>query len=148
MKIIKERLQEAVRLYFVLVTLISVLLMILGMAFDRDRILGYEVFLSPLIYAAIGIIPVFFFGNEKEISMKRLLIQRFITLGFIETVMLALAFSASTIPTEKKGVVIGIAVGIVVVYVLSLAAEYLFELGVSKSINKALAEYQSENGSN
>ncbi|MBO7531323.1 MAG: hypothetical protein J6T50_05905, partial [Lachnospiraceae bacterium] len=81
MKIIKERLQEAVRLYFVLVTLISVLLMILGMAFDRDRILGYEVFLSPLIYAAIGIIPVFFFGNEKEISMKRLLIQRFITLG-------------------------------------------------------------------
>ena len=146
MKNLKERLQEAVRLYFILVTLISVLLMILGLLFDRDRVLGYEVFLSPLIYAAIGVIPVFFFKEEREISMKRLLVQRFIALGFIEAVVLVLAFSASSIPTEKKGVVIGIAAGIVVVYVLSLAAEYLFESGVAKSINEALAEYQRENG--
>ena len=146
MKNIKERLQEAFRLYFILVTLISVLLMILGMAFDRDRNLTYEVFLSPLIYAAIGIIPVFFFGNEKEISMKRLLIHRGIALGFIEAVILVLAFSASGIPTEKKGVVIGIAVGIVVVFLLSLAIEYLFEFSVAKSINRALAEYQQDNG--
>jgi len=143
---IKDKLQEAFRMYFILVTLISVLLMILGLTFDNDRVLGYDVFMSPLVYAGIGIIPVFFFGGEKEISMKQLILQSVITLGFVELVTMVLAFSAKTIPTEKKGVVIGIAVGIAVVYGLSLVVEYIFELGVAKSINDALAEYQRENG--
>lgn len=144
MKNIKEKLAEAFRLYFILVTLITVLLLILGMTLDPDRTFGYEVFFSPLIYGAIGVVPVFFFRKEQEISMKKLLIQRVITLGFIEAVMLALAFSASSIPTEKKSVVIGIAAGIVVVFLLSIAVEYMFELGEARAINKALAEYQKK----
>lgn len=139
---IKERLGEAFKMYFILVTLITVLLLILGLTLDNDRVLGYEAFLSPLIYAAIGVIPVFFFGSEKEISMRRLLIQRIITLLFVEAVVMVLAFSAKSIPTERKGVVIGIAVGIAVVYVLSLVVEYVFELIQSREMNEALEVYQ------
>ena len=139
---IKEKLYEAFRLYFILVTLISVLLMILGLWLDSNRVLGYEVFLSPLIYAAIGVIPVFFFGNDKEISMRRLLVQRIITLAFIEAAIMILAFNADGIPTERRSVVIGIAVGIVVVYIISIAVEYIFELNESKSLNEALEKYQ------
>lgn len=139
---IKERLGEAFKMYFILVTLITVLLLILGLTLDNDRVLGYEAFLSPLIYAAIGVIPVFFFGSEKEISMKRLLIQRIVTLLFVEVAVLVLAFSAKSIPTERKGVVIGIAVGIAVVYVLSLVVEYVFELIQSRELNEALEVYQ------
>ena len=139
---IKERLGEAFKMYFILVTLITVLLFILGLTLDNDRVLGYEAFLSPLIYAAIGVIPVFFFGSEKEISMRRLLIQRIVTLLFVEAVVMVLAFSAKSIPTERKGVVIGIAVGIAVVYVLSLVVEYIFELIQSREMNEALEMYQ------
>lgn len=139
---IKERLGEAFKMYFILVTLITVLLLILGLTLDNDRVLGYEAFLSPLIYAAIGVIPVFFFGSEKEISMKRLLIQRIVTLLFVEAAVLVLAFSAKSIPTERKGVVIGIAVGIAVVYVLSLVVEYVFEFIQSRELNEALEVYQ------
>ena len=139
---IKDRLGEAFKMYFILVTLITVLLLILGLTLDNDRVLGYEAFLSPLIYAAIGVIPVFFFGSEKEISMKRLLIQRIVTLLFVEAAVLVLAFSAKSIPTERKGVVIGIAVGIAVVYVLSLVVEYVFELIQSREMNEALEMYQ------
>ena len=139
---IKERLGEAFKMYLILVTLITVLLLILGLTLDNDRVLGYEAFLSPLIYAAIGVIPVFFFGSEKEISMKRLLIQRIVTLLFVEAAVLVLAFSAKSIPTERKGVVIGIAVGIAVVYVLSLVVEYVFELIQSRELNEALEVYQ------
>lgn len=142
---IKAKLREAFRMYFILVTLITVLLMILGLTLDKDRVFGYEVFMSPLLYAGIGIIPVFFFGEEKEISMKRLLIQRLVSLGIIELITLILAFSASTIPTERKSVVIGIAVGIAIVFALSIAVEYMFELSVAKSINESLTEYQKEN---
>lgn len=139
---IKEKLFEAFRLYFILVTLISVLLMILGLWLDSNRVLGYEVFLSPLIYAAIGVIPVFFFGSDKELSMKRLLVQRIITLAFVEAAIMILAYNADGIPTERRSVVIGIAVGIVVVYIISIAVEYIFELNESKSLNEALEKYQ------
>ncbi len=143
MKKIKEKLLEVFRMYFILFTLISVLLMILGMTLDSDRVLSYEVFMSPLLYAAIGVIPIFFFKEDEEISMKKLLIHRLISLGFIEIVVMVLAFSASGIPTEKRSVVIGIAVGIAVVFVLSILVEYVFELGEAKALNKALAEYQN-----
>ena len=144
---IKEKLGEAFRLYFILVTLISVLLMILGLAFDSDRVLGYSVFLSPLIYAAIGVIPVFFSKNDKEIGMKRLIVQNIISLLFIEAVILILAFNAKNIPTERKEIVIGIAVGIATVYILSLVVEYLFELTQSKKLNEDLIKYQNRNAS-
>lgn len=138
----KEKLYEAFKLYFILVTLISILLMILGLLLDSDRVLGYEVFLSPLIYAAIGIIPVFFFGSEKEISMKRLLLKNVLTLAFIEVVIMIIAFNAKNIPTERRSVVIGIAVGIAVVYIIAIAVEYIFELNESKFLNEALEKYQ------
>lgn len=144
---IKEKLGEAFRLYFILVTLISVLLMILGLAFDSDRVLGYSVFLSPLIYAAIGVIPVFFFKKETEISMKKLICQNVFSLLFIEAIILILAFNAKSIPTERKGVVIGIAVGIAVVYILTLIVEYIFELTQSKKLNEDLINYQNRNAS-
>ena len=138
----KERLNEAFRLYFILVTLITILLLVLGMLFDSDRTLGYDAYLSPLIYAAIGVVPYIFLGADKELSMKRMLVRRLIKLLFIETVVLVIAFSASTIPTERTEVVIGIAVGIVVVFVLSIVIEYIIELGNSKKLNEALYRYQ------
>ncbi len=140
---IKEKLGESFRLYFILVTLISILMMILGLAFDSDRVLGYDVFLSPLIYALIGVLPVFFFGNEKEISMKRLIINRLISLFFIEAVIIILAFSSKNIPTERKGVVLGIAVGIAAVFVIALFLEYVLELTQARRMNEALEKYQS-----
>ena len=61
---LKEKIGEAFRLYFILVTLITILLLILGMLLDGDRTFSYEAFLSPLIYAAIGVISVFFFNGD------------------------------------------------------------------------------------
>ena len=144
MRKIKEKLLEAFRMYFILFTLISVLLMILGMTLDHDRVFGYEIFMSPLLYAGIGIIPVFFFKEDEEISMKKLLIHRLITLGFIEIVFMVLAFSVSSIPTEKVSVVIGIAAGIAIVFALSIFVEYVFEIREAKALNKVLTEYQNK----
>ena len=142
----RKRFEEAFRLYFILVTLISILLMVLGLMFDSDRVFGYEVFLSPLIYAAIGVIPCFFTDSEKELSMKMLIIRRAVVLLVIEAMILTLAYSAESIPTERNGVVPGIAIGIVIVFILSSVIEYVFELAGARELNEALLAYQnSEN---
>ena len=141
----KEKIGEAFRLYFILVTLITVMLMILGMLFDSDRTFSYEAFLSPLIYAAIGVIPVFFFNSDKEVSVKGLIVRRIIQLLMVEAAVMILAFAAKNINTDSTAVVVGIAVGIVIVFVLSLVVEYIFELSISKELNEDLEKFQREN---
>ena len=139
---IKERLGEAFRLYFILVTLITILLMVVGMLFDSDRTLSYEAYFSPLFYALIGVIPVFFFKSDKELSMKRLVIRNIIYVLIIEAAMLFIVFKAPNIPSDRIEVVISIAVGILIVYILSLVVEYIFELTQARELNAYLEEYQ------
>ena len=47
----KELLIRALRLYTLLVTLITILMIILGYLLDGDRVFSYEAFFSPLFYA-------------------------------------------------------------------------------------------------
>ncbi|SNU07042.1 Protein of unknown function [Lachnospiraceae bacterium] len=145
---LKEKLGEAFRMYFILVTLITILLLILGTLFDGDRTFSYEAFLSPLIYAAIGVIPVFFFNDEKEVSLKGLLVHRIIQLLIIEAAMLGIAFLGKNIDTDRSEVVIGIAVGVVVVFALSIIVEYLFEASIAQKLNEDLERFQREEISN
>ena len=139
---IKERLGEAFRLYFILVTLITILLMVVGMLFDSDRTLSYDAYFSPLFYAFIGVIPVFFFKSDKELSMKRLVIRNIFYVLIIEAAMLFIVFKAPNIPSDRIEVVISIAVGVLVVFILSLIVEYIFELTQVNEMNAYLEEYQ------
>ena len=142
---IKEKFGEAFRLYFILVTLITVLLMVLGLLFDSDRTFGYEAFVSPLIYAAVGVIPVFFFHSDKEISMKQLIIRRIIQELSVEALILLIVFNAPNIPSERPGVVIAIAAGVLVVFILSMVVEYICELTQANEMNGYLEEYRNRN---
>ena len=72
-----------------------------------------------------------------------LIIRRAVVLLVIEAMMLTLAYSAESIPTERKGVVPGIAIGIVIVFILSSVIEYVFELAGARELNEALLAYQS-----
>lgn len=138
---LKNKLVQAAKLYFMLVTFITMLLMVLGLTFDSERTFGYTVFASPLIYAAVGAIPVFLPGQDRELSVKGLLIRRIIELVIIEMIILFLAFWAETIPTEKRGVVIGIAFGIFIIYVLINVLEYFREKREAKELNEILSNY-------
>ena len=139
---IKERLGEAFRLYFILVTLITILLMVVGMLFDSDRTLSYDAYFSPLFYAFIGVIPVFFFQSDKELSMKRLIIRNVLYVLIVEAAILLIVFNAPNIPSDRIEVVISIAVGVLVVFILSLIVEYIFELTKANEMNAYLEEYQ------
>lgn len=138
----KQKLGEAFRLYFILVTLITILLMVVGLIFDSGRTFSYEAFFSPLFYAFIGVIPVFFFQSDKELSMKQLIIRSIIQILLIEAAILLIVFKVPSIPSDRIEVVISIAVGILIVYILSLVVEYIFELTQAREMNIYLEEYQ------
>ena len=140
----KELLIHALRVYTLLVTLITILLIILGKLLDRDRVFSYEAFLSPLIYALIGTVAAIITRSDKELSIRDLIIRKVISLLLIEGAIIFLALNADTIPTEKSWVIPGLALGILAVFVLTHVILYFIDRKEAEKLNTDLARYQEK----
>ena len=140
----KKLLIQALRLYTLLVTLITVLMMILGYLLDRDRVFGYDAFFSPLLYALIGTVAAMVTRSDKELSVRELIIRKVISLLLIEGAIILIALNADTIPTEKSWVLPGLALGIFAVFVLSHIILYFIDKKEAEKINADLARYQEK----
>ena len=66
----KELLAKMFRNYFVLVTLINVVIFVSGSIAQPDARFGYSVFIMQLIYACAGILPRAVMYSRRELSIK------------------------------------------------------------------------------
>ncbi len=140
----KGQIIRAVRLYTLLVTLITVLMIILGKLLDGDRVFGYEAFLSPLIYALIGTAATLITRSDRETSARSLVIRKIVSLLLIEGTIIFIALNTDSIPTEQAWVVPGLAAGILAVYLLTSAIMYVSDKKEAERLTKDLARYQKE----
>ena len=72
----KELLIHALRLYTLLVTLITVMMIILGNLLDRGRVFSYDAFVSPLFYALIGTVATVVTRSDRKLSVRSLIIRK------------------------------------------------------------------------
>ena len=140
----KETFIRALRLYTLLVTLITVALMILGYLLDRDRVFGYEAFLSPLLYALIGTAATLVTRPGKELSVRNLIIRKVISLLLIEGAIILLALNSDTIPTDQSRVLPGLMLGILAVFLLTHIILYLADRKEAERLSADLARYQEK----
>ena len=140
----KETFIRALRLYTLLVTLITVALMILGYLLDRDRVFGYEAFLSPLLYALIGTAATLVTRPGKELSVRSLIIRKVISLLLIEGAIILLALNSDTIPTDQSWVLPGLVLGILAVFLLTHIILYLADRKEAERLSADLARYQEK----
>ena len=140
---------QALRLYTLLVTLIIVLMIILGKLLDRDRLFGYDAYFSPLVYALIGTVATVITRSEKELSIRKLIVRKMISLLLIEGAILFIALNADTIPTEKIWVLPALALGVFAVFILVHLILYLIDRKDAEKLNADLARFQEKqmNGS-
>ena len=140
----KETFIRALRLYTLLVTLITVALMILGYMLDRDLVFGYEAFLSPLLYALIGTAATLVTRPGKELSVRSLIIRKVISLLLIEGAIILLALNSDTIPTDQSRVLPGLMLGILAVFLLTHIILYLADRKEAERLSADLARYQEK----
>ena len=145
----KELCIRTLRLYTLLVTLITVLMIILGNLLDRDRVFGYDAFFSPLLYALIGTVATVITRSDREPSVRSLIIRKAVSLLLIEGAIILIALNSDTIPTEKGWVVPVLALGILAVFVLSHLILYLIDKKEAGKLNADLSRFQEKqmNGS-
>lgn len=133
-------------LFFMLSTLITVAVVLIGSAFDPEAQFGYKDMLVPIEYAALCMLPTFVTWSKRELSPKALLVRKAIMLVLIEGVILFIAFMSDVIDTSRIGVVLAIAGSVLVIFVLANLFVWLKDAAEAKKLNRELEAFQKLHG--
>lgn len=133
-------------LFFMLTTLITVAVYVLGSVYDPGASFGYGAFMSPIVYAACCVIPTFVTYSEREMKPRELLGRMAIELILIEAVVLFISFRSRAIDTDKSSVVLALVGSVLVIYVLAALISWLKDSAEAKKLNADLLEFQQLHG--
>ena len=122
---LKEFLLRQLRLFFILTTLITVAIWVLGSVFDPGASFGYEAMLSPLSFAGVCILPGLVMYSKRELTNREMMIRKGIQLLLIEAVVLGIAFRSPYIASENPRVAAGLALSVLIIYVLANGIQWL-----------------------
>jgi hypothetical protein len=140
----KERIKDILNSFFITVTLINVAMLVLGKLLEPDQVFGYEAFMYPLIYGLIGTIPSIVIRDKKELSVKQELIRKVMNMLLIIVLMLAFMFGGREITSELIAAAVGVAISIVIIFVLVNLIIWWFDLKTAKDMTEDLLKYQEK----
>ncbi|MCM1506641.1 MAG: hypothetical protein NC177_05840 [Ruminococcus flavefaciens] len=139
---IKEILYRSLMIYFILVTCITAGIMILGMLFDPDAKFGYSAFISPFIFAGLGVIPNLFMYSSEELSDRQIIIRKIIQLVVIEVEVVGVCIISPIIHTENPEVIIGVAISVLVIFIIANFISIMNSYFSAKQLTKELMQFQ------
>lgn len=138
----KELIHDMINTYFMLVTMISAVMLVLGVYFMPEARFGYEGFREPLIYAAFGTLPNIVLYAKKELTVKQFLLRKIIQLVLVEVIVIAVALPAEMIMEGKLEVVISLAISILVVYILTHLIDWFQNCAEARKMTEELITFQ------
>ena len=143
---VKEFLVKKLGLFFMLTTLITVAMVILGTRLDSAARFGYEGFLSPLIYAGCCVLPSLVTYSRRELKPRALIAREALQFVLTEAVVLALAFRSRAIDTSRPAVVLSLAGSVLVIYLLVFLFSWLVNSVQARQVNGQLQAFQRRRG--
>ena len=129
-------------LFFMLSTLITVAISLIGSVFDSDARFGYDALLTPIKYAALCMLPTLVTWSRRELSAKEILLREALLLVLLEGVILFIAFTSAEIDTGNADVVLTLAGSVLVIFVLANLFLWLKDSAEAKKLNRELARFQ------
>lgn len=139
---LKEILYRSLMIYFILVTCITAGIAILGSVLDPDARFGYSAFVSPFIFAALGIIPNLLTYSSEELSDRQLILRKIIQFAVIEAEVVGVCIISPIIHTEKAEVIIGVMISVLVIFILVHVIIIMNNYFSAKQLTKELMQFQ------
>lgn len=142
---IKEFLISRIQLYFLLVTLIFAVSMIIGMIFTPGQELYYYQLIGPFFLAALCVLSTFITYSRKEPTVRQVVLRNIIRLILIEGIVLT-----KIQPPEQENQVlfrILLAAAVLIVYLLASLMMWLRRVRQSGMMTEQLKILQ-ERGRN
>lgn len=142
MKFKEYLLQKVIPTYFMLVTFLVIFIYLAGRILEPEAQFGYDVLLSPLIYAGIGIVPDLFAYSRKEYNMKQTIIRKLIQLCVLISLILGFSFAMGVIKNWITAFVIFC--GVLVIYGILEIILWWIELRTARLLTQALNRLDDE----
>lgn len=139
----KEHLKAVMSQFFVIATLINLATFILGEIFRPDERFGYEAFLSPLIYAAIALVPMLCMYSKKELTVKQHIFRELLQLISIEIILIFFGLGAKSLEPENIPLTASYALSILIIFVLVYVIAWLLDIKMARQINSDLKSFQN-----
>ena len=135
-------------LFFMLSTMITVAVSLIGSEFDGDASLSYDAMMTPVKYAALCLLPTFVTWSRHELSLREMLLRKALVLVLLEAVILLIAFTSPVIDTENGWVVLTLVGSVLVIFLLVNLFTWLRESAEAKRMNLDLEEFHARHSSN
>lgn len=139
----KEHVKSVMSYFFVIVTLINVATFILGELFRPDERFGYEAFLSPLIYAAVAVIPMLCMYSKKEFTIKQQMIRELLLLAAIEIILIFFSLGADSLDPGNLVLTVSFALSVLIIFILVGVIGWLLDWKTAKKLNADLKLFQN-----
>ena len=134
--------QKVIPTYFMLVTFLVLFIYLAGSILEPEAQFGYDVLLSPLIYAGIGILPDIFSYTRKEYNMKQTIIRKLIHICVLISLILGFSFAMGVIKNRIEAVVI--LCGVLVIYGILEVILWRIELHTARLLTQSLSKLDCE----
>ena len=139
----KKLIRDMINTYFMLVTMITGVMAILGTYFMPEVVFGYKDFSAPLIYAAYATLPNIVMYAGKELTMKQFLVRKTIQLILIEIIVISVALPpVELMKAEGAEIVITLAVSILIIYILTHLIDWFQNYTTAKQMTEELLKFQ------
>lgn len=140
---LKEFIKSTLASYFIIVTLVNVATLVLGSIFRPEQRFGYEAFLAPLLYGALGLIPVFIMYSPKELTIKQIVIRKIVQLIALEFILVLAGFGRENLKAEYLALIASFALSVLIIYVLVHVISWVLNLEMARQLTMDLQSYQS-----
>lgn len=138
----KEHLKSVISQFFVIATLINLATFVLGEIFRPEERFGYDAFLSPLIYAAIALVPMLCMYSKKELTVKQHIFRELLQLISIEAILIFFGLGAESLEPENIALTASFALSVLIIFVLVYVIAWLLDLSTAKKLNSDLKAFQ------
>lgn len=139
----KDKIKDMLQSFFICVTLINVAMLVLGKILMPQQKFGYEVFVYPLIYGLIGMIPALIVRDGKELTVKQTVIKELIQMILTVVLLVAFIFGGSPLNGERIRMALLVALSVVLVYAGVITIGWLLDKKTADMLNEDLTRFKN-----
>ena len=142
----KERVRNILGSFFISVTLIDLAMLILGLLLRPQQRFGYEVFIYPLIYGMIGVVPAIAAnaGGERELTLKQAVVKEIVQMAMTVVLIVAFIFAGEPVNREVLVNAAGVAASVVIIYILVTLIGWFLDARTARVMTEDLKRFQEE----
>lgn len=136
-----EFLRKVLMHYFIIVTLVTLVIAILGMVYEPNQQFGYEAYFSPLIFGLLGVVPSIATYSKKELTVKQMIVRKGIQLILIEIMIIAFSTMMGILKSEMIGSMV---FSIFIIFIIVHIIEWLIGNKKAHELTLELKAFQKE----